>query len=161
MTKLTEERIKELRDKHCPNTALVDVMDLYRAIEAELQPDPRPENLAAVIDMVGEPVQEPVGEVIDPTHVHLYNDKQLPYGTKLYTAPPDQTAEIERLKQELLAATFREGMNKERIATLDAALREAKVPLEQYQSHIYRGLLYPTRETKKAIATINKALGEV
>lgn len=45
-----------------------------------------------------EPVQpggaQPVGEVVDPTYVHFYGDKQYPFGTKIYTEPP-AVAQIE------------------------------------------------------------------
>jgi hypothetical protein len=48
-------------------------------------------------------MREPVAEVIDTpygpamTGRHMLNIEDLPPGTKLYTVPPDQSAEIERL----------------------------------------------------------------
>ncbi len=175
MTKLTEERITELwswaNTAEAERTANTKQHAFARAIEAELQPEPvtgrSPQPPIVAILPNGatasnvyaayeegrksvEPAQEPA--MLDLIAATEANDK-------LNELCREQTAEIERLKELAKAMMERQAeIKNQRIATLEAALREAVLMLKT---------LRPTTDNydhrvaiNHLLATINKALGE-
>ena len=100
------------------------------------------------------PQQEPVKDepvaLVDfnlPSNIAWMRDKgMLPHGTKLYTRPQDLTAEVERLKKELMlshmaarAEAHELDHANERIAELEEAAREARDAL-QYKLHVVEAI---------------------
>ena len=158
MTKLTEERIKELSDEF-----IIDRMrpgagwrlshvlyDFARAIEAELQPVQEP--VVWAIGVCGE-IADVFLNKDEAALAFEYRQKKYPDAsrklTPLYLAPPDQTAEIERLRNlsaceacaEIPSVMEYFKQCEERIATLESALRNLLNAVNDRYAAQHHGLL--------------------
>lgn len=145
MTKLTEERIKELATAQ-------------RGPRGELIWPDFPINFARAIEAVLQPVQEPVA--LDLIAANEACDK-------LNELCREQTAEIERLRNlsaceacaEIPSVMEYFKQCEERIATLEAALRAAKEMVESWGA--YASPYFQERHDLVGdIAILSKALGE-
>jgi len=174
MTKLTDARIQEIWHTHLKEwpeirKTLINPVVFARAIEAELQPDICDKNCTWRDHHPDCERAEPVawtyswddGEKtvsLIKASADEWNPTEPPTVTPLYTAPPDQTAEIERLKLYNIQLECAVTNLRERVVTLEAALREAKVALRCADDYDHGPKT--TDVIKSALDMINKALGE-